>query len=377
MRRRITIYPAAILAVLAILQPAAAHKPSDSYLTLTVAEDGIEGRWDIALRDLDFAIGLDGNQDGALTWGEVREKHGDIEAYAFSRLVIETPGGRCALSGGAQLIENHSDGAHTVVPFAADCPGTLDRLRIGYRLLFDIDSLHRGLLQIRGGNVTASAVLSPGADSYVWQAGGTPWLDNFLTYVGDGIRHILIGMDHILFLICLLLPAGFRRTGGAWRRVEDWREAVWPVLRIVTAFTLAHSITLGVAAIGLVSLPSRLVESVIAASIVVAALNNVWPVVVGRLWMVAFGFGLIHGFGFASVLSDLGLPEGALALSLLGFNLGVEIGQLAIVAVALPVIYGLRQCRPYPRLILPAGSAATAVISTVWLVERSLQVTFF
>ncbi len=165
MRRRIAIYPAAILAVLAILQPAAAHKPSDSYLTLTVAEDGIEGRWDIALRDLDFAIGLDGNQDGALTWGEVREKHRDIEAYAFSRLVIETPGGRCALSGGAQLIENHSDGAHTVVPFAADCPGTLNRLRIGYRLLFDIDSLHRGLLQICDGNVTASAVLSPSADT--------------------------------------------------------------------------------------------------------------------------------------------------------------------------------------------------------------------
>ncbi len=335
------------------------------------------GRWDIALRDLDFAIGLDGNQDGALTWGEVKEKHRDIEAYAFSRLVIETPGGRCALSGGAQLIENHSDGAHTVVPFAADCPGTLNRLRIGYRLLFDIDSLHRGLLQIRGGNVTASAVLSPGADSYVWQAGGTPWLDNFLTYVRDGIRHILIGIDHILFLICLLLPAGFRRAGGAWRRIEDWREAVWPVLRIVTAFTLAHSITLGVAAIGLVSLPSRLVETVIAASIVVAALNNVWPVVVGRLWMVAFGFGLIHGFGFASVLSDLGLPEGALAVSLLGFNLGVEIGQLAIVAVALPVIYGLRGARPYPRLILPAGSAATAAVAAFWLVERSLQVTFF
>ena len=128
---------------------------------------------------------------------------------------------------------------------------------------------------------------------------------------------------------------------------------------------------------GLVSLPSRLVESVIAASIVVAALNNVWPVVVRRLWMVAFGFGLVHGFGFASVLSDLGLPEAALALSLLGFNLGVEIGQLAIVAVALPVIYGLRQFRPYPRLILPAGSAATAAVAAVWLAERSLQVMVF
>ena len=117
------------------------------------------------------------------------------------------------------------------------------------------------------------------------------------------------------------------------------------MLWVVTAFTLAHSITLTLAALRLVELPSRLVESAIAASVVLAAVNNLVPVVERRRWMVAFAFGLIHGFGFASVLAELGLPQETLVLSLLGFNLGVELGQLAIVAVFLPTAYALRNTR--------------------------------
>ncbi len=182
--------------------------------------------------------------------------------------------------------------------------------------------------------------------------------------------HILIGFDHILYLLFLLLPAGLRRVDGTWQRISHWREAVWPVFHTVTAFTIAHSVTLCVSALGLVALPSWLVESAIAASIIVAAFNNIWPMVTRRLWLVAFGFGLIHGFGFASVLVDLGLPRDALVASLLGFNLGIEAGQLAIISAALPVIYLLRLRRFYSRLLMPAGSAFTAIIATVWIIER-------
>ena len=114
------------------------------------------------------------------------------------------------------------------------------------------------------------------------------------------------------------------------------------MFKVVTAFTVAHSITLSLAALGVISLPSRLVESAIAASVVLAALNNVCPVVYGGRWIIAFCFGLIHGFGFASVLTDLGLPQDSLLLALVAFNLGVELGQLAIVAVFLPIAYALR-----------------------------------
>jgi hypothetical protein len=146
------------------------------------------------------------------------------------------------------------------------------------------------------------------------------------------------------------------------------------VLKVVTAFTLAHSITLSLAALGVVELPSRWVESVIAASIIVAALNNVWPRVIGRLWMVAFGFGLVHGFGFASVLADLGLPQGALVLALVGFNVGVEVGQLAIVLVFLPLAYALRRTRFYRRWVMVGGSLVIAALAAVWLVERAFDV---
>ena len=144
----------------------------------------------------------------------------------------------------------------------------------------------------------------------------------------------------------------------------------WDVLRIVTAFTLAHSITLSLTSLSVVSLPSRLVESTIALSVLLAALNNLWPAVGGRRWIVAFGFGLIHGFGFASVLADLGLPRDALVLALVGFNLGVEAGQLAIVGLFLPVAYGLRHTWIYRRMIFTGGSALIALVAAVWMMER-------
>ena len=139
---------------------------------------------------------------------------------------------------------------------------------------------------------------------------------------------------------------------------------------MVTAFTLAHSITLSLAALGVISLPSRLVESVIAASVVLAALNNLRGTIEGKRWIMAFGFGLIHGFGFASVLADLGLPQNALVLALVGFNVGVELGQLAIVAAFLPVAFLLRRTWFYRVGVLTGGSILVAVVASWWLVQR-------
>ena len=151
------------------------------------------------------------------------------------------------------------------------------------------------------------------------------------------------------------------------------RPAVLNVLKIVTAFTVAHSLTLSLAALGLVHPPSRWVESAIAASVVLAALNNLLPFFAGRGWLVAFGFGLVHGFGFANALRDLGLQSGELAATLFGFNLGVEVGQLAIVAAFLPLALAARHLVFYRRLVLRAGSAAILGVATTWLAERVLD----
>lgn len=354
-----------------------AHKPSDSYLTITQSADGFSGRWDIALRDLDFALGLDADGDGAITWGEVRAKHADIAAYAGARLALQADGQDCRVSIGAQMLEQHTDGTYSVLPLAIACGAAVTQLGVGYTLFADIDPQHRGLLNLRAQGIARSAVLNPQASAQRFDLAQPNRWSQFADYLREGVWHIWIGFDHILFLLSLLLPAVLLWRASRWLPVDGFRAAFWEVFRIVTAFTVAHSITLSLAALHVISLPSRLVESAIAASVVLAALNNLKPLVQSRRWVVAFGFGLIHGFGFATVLAELGLPGDALVLALVGFNLGVELGQLAIVALFLPLAYSLRRSKFYRRAVMAGGSLLIALVALVWFVERAFDLSLF
>ena len=362
------------MAVILVAVPAWAHKPSDSYLILQAdpSSAAVAAQWDIALRDLEVALQLDTNHDGAITWGEVRTRKADLFAYAFAHLRIEAAGGACPLAANDLLVDDHSDGAYAVLRFRAQCAQPAQSLAIGYSLLFDIDPSHRGLLRLDTPSGTQSAVFSPEQAQQTFVLKGNSGWTTFLQFVGDGIHHIWIGYDHMLFLISLLLPAVLVRRDGFWLPVATLRSALLSVLAIVTAFTVSHSITLTLSVLGVISLPSRLVESGIALSVLLAALNNLWPWVTRRVWLLAFGFGLVHGFGFASVLADLGLPQGALVLSLAGFNIGVEIGQLSVVLLVVPAIFLLRKNHFYRPLVLVAGSCAIAVVAGIWLVGRAL-----
>jgi len=351
-----------------------AHKPSDSYLILQVADGRVAGQWDIALRDLDYAIGLDVNGDGEITWGELSARHGDLASFALARLQVSAGGRGCALQATDHLVDQHSDGAYAVLKFSAACSGIGDRLTIGYGLFFDLDPTHRGLARIESGGITQTAVFSPERREQSFDLAAPSLFTQILAYVREGVWHIWIGFDHVLFLLSLLLPAVWMRAAGRWQPAPRFAPAFWEVFRVVTAFTVAHSITLTLAALEVVSLPSRLVESVIAASVLLAALNNLFPVVSGRRWLMAFSFGLIHGFGFASVLTDLGLPHGALLSSLFGFNLGVELGQLTIVAVFLPIAYVLRATWFYARVVFAGGSMLVVLLAAAWLAERALNI---
>ena len=366
-----------VLALLLAGGEVRAHKPSDSYLTLAVDGETVTGQWDIALRDLDFVLGLDANQDGAITWGEVRAKHADIAAYALARLTIGPAHGACIPAVREQLIDNHSDGAYAVLRFTATCAAPPKVLDVGYRLLFDVDPQHRGLLNLQAQGATRAGIFSVDAPVRQFTLADLSRTEQFLDYLKEGVLHIWMGFDHILFLLSLLLPAVLVRSqvpGERWAGAPSFGFAFWDVFRVVTAFTIAHSITLSLAALGVVTLPARLTESAIAASVVLAALNNVRPVVYGGRWILAFAFGLIHGFGFASVLADLGLPRDALVLALVAFNVGVELGQLAIVAVFLPIAYRLRDTGLYRRAILVGGSLVVAALAAIWLVERVFDV---
>lgn len=371
---RLLVWGVAAISML-LASAASAHKPSDSYLSLTVGEDEVQGRWDIALRDLEYAIGLDQNGDGAITWGEVKAEHDAIAAYALARLKLTSAGIACATLPVEHMVDHHSDGAYAVLRFAADCPNLVDTLDVAYRLLFDLDPLHRGLVQVQSGDLTQTSIFSPEQRTWHVQLRSPDLPRQFMTYLREGVWHIWIGTDHILFLLCLLLPAAQRRDRNSGAPREYRRPMLIEGAKIVTAFTVAHSITLGLATLGVVELPSRLVEAAIAASIVFAALNNVYAMVSRRLWLVAFGFGLIHGFGFASVLADLGLPHGTLLLALLSFNLGVEVGQLALVALFFGVVWALRRLDVvWPRWAAPLPAWTIAAIGAIWFVERAFGV---
>lgn len=365
---------AALLLTTLLAAPAWAHKPSDSYLTLDVKQGKVDGQWDIALRDLEMAIGLDQDGNGELTWNEVRARHDAIAAYALARLKLASAGAACPLRITEQLLDDHSDGAYAVLRLHADCGAAIATLDVDYRLLFDIDPQHKGLLQLRHGGQVSTAIFAPDSAHLALRVADASGWRQFGDYVRHGIWHIWIGFDHILFLLSLLLPAVLVYRDRRWQGRSTFRAAALDVLKIVTAFTLAHSITLTLATLGMVALPSRLVESAIAASVVLAALNNLWPLFHGRRALVAFAFGLIHGFGFASVLLDLGLPKASLLLSLVGFNAGVELGQIAIVALFLPLAFLARNTALYRRGILGAGSCMIALLALAWLAERGLDV---
>jgi len=163
------------------------------------------------------------------------------------------------------------------------------------------------------------------------------------------------------------------RRDRQWDPAPSLRRSLLEVLKVVTAFTLAHSITLSLAALQVISLPSRIVESTIAASVVFAALNNLRGTIEKKRWVMAFTFGLIHGFGFASALADLGLPQGALALALVGFNLGVEVGQMAIVTAFVPIAFALRGTVFYRRWFMPIGSVIIAIVALYWFLQRAFD----
>jgi hypothetical protein len=354
-----------------------AHKPSDSYLTLSqpLAGNSIEGQWDIALRDLEHAVGVDADGDGDITWGELKASEAAVSRYALSRLVIEalSRGERepCLVVPQQLLFDEHVDGGYAVLRFSALCPLRPTQLTVHYQLLFEFDPNHRGLLDIRAAGQSQALVLSADNSTATLNLDSPDRWRQFRAFLDEGVWHIWKGYDHILFLLTLLLPAVVLYRNGSWQPRGSLRDALIDVLKVVTAFTLAHSLTLTAAVNGLVSLPSRLVESGIAVTVLLGALNNLFPVVRERRWAVAFAFGLIHGLGFASVLTDLGLRHWDLALALVGFNVGVEVGQLAVVLIFVPIAFALRNTRLYRYALMPGGAVAISAVAAYWLTMRA------
>jgi hypothetical protein len=363
------------LLLTALSSAAFAHSASTSYLSIDAADaasnaDAPSFSWTLALRDVDALLDLDADGDGRLRWAEVADRAADIEALAQRSLQFAA-GGPCVLRLAPMQWQLIDDSGYLRLSGRVDCAPSSAPLQLAYRLFEGVDATHRALLRVAGDDRPQS--LPPGA-TVALTAGAAAADTGFVRMLADGARHILGGLDHLLFLVALMLPAVMTREQGRWVARAHLHAALLQVAWIATAFTVAHSITLGLASFGLVRVPARVIEPLIAATVLATALNNLWPVLTTRLALAAFGFGLIHGFGFAEVLAPLGLPTGELARALLAFNLGVEVGQLVIVGASFALLAALRHWRGYPRWVLAGGSAALVLLATLWLVERTAGV---
>lgn len=350
-----------------------AHKPSDSYLQLKIEDKAIHGEWDIALRDLEYAIGIDTNGDGAITWGEVRAHRDAITAYAMRGLEIQADSESCIVNVSDLQIADHSDGAYAALILNGSCVKTPKRVDVDYGLLFELDPTHHGLLNLDFGGIQ-TAIFRPDLRHIEFREnGGTAW-STFLQYLHEGLWHVWTGYDHMLFLGGLMLPAVLRRTRQGWLPAPKLGPALLDTVRIATAFTIAHAFTLSLAAMGVISLPSRLVESLVAATVVFAGINNLFPMAYRGLWQLAFFFGLIHGAAIASALLELGLPSGQRVLALFAFNLGVEAAQLTIVGLVLPISFVFRYSPLYRRAVVILGSIVITGIGLIWLIQRAFAI---
>ncbi|MBY6241690.1 HupE/UreJ family protein [Methylosinus sp. Sm6] len=354
------------LAPALLAHDARAHLSSDSYLHIDVDARGLRGQWDIALRDLDAAVGLDAPEDGVVTWGRLKARRDAIEAYAYARLAIDG----CALQPLDLLVDYHAGAAYAVLRFSAECGATRSR-RLHYRLLFDIDPTHRGLLTITTPASERSEILSPdGADSALDDL-SSDQSGSVLGFVRFGVGHILLGHDHLLFVAVLMIFAAFRRgEDGRWKPLDGFGESALQTVTILTAFTAAHAVTLSLSAFRLVDAPARLVEPAVAATIMAAAIDNLRPILPRARWIVAFGFGLVHGLAFATALGPMGLSTSGTLLALAGFNGGVELGQIAAASLLLPIVFAARRNLLYVRMIAPALTFVAFVVALAWFVDR-------
>lgn len=357
-----------------------AHALEQSYLFLSINDTSITGRSEITIADLNLALSLNLPEDHSVTKEQIAPHIEGIKQYYADKVKIHFQDG---LVLDDYQLTSTPEAQYLTFSFTFDGLTALpDTIQFEYNVLFDVHSNHSGFVVIENdwrsstfdqeGNI--ALVFTASDRQQTLDLTGATVMQGYWGMLRLGIHHIWEGIDHILFLIALLLPSVMYRKDNSWIATDKFYSAFIYVVKVVTVFTLAHTVTLSAATLGWVSLPSRLVESIIAISIAIAALDILYPVFRGRIWVIVFVFGLFHGFGFASVLAEYQIPDSYLTYSLLAFNLGVEVGQVAIVAVAFPVLYVLRATWFYPQVMLRYGAAGLIVVSLYWFIERGFMI---
>ncbi len=400
--RVLAIASAWLCMLLSVANPAWAHKASDAYLqlgevsaasTASVATAAIDKpttlKYSIALRDLDAAIDtLDVDNNRSLEWGEIRQNLPAIQEWVGQGLLLQCDGKRATLRWGFESLEQRSDGAYVRLGSSAVCP--VGEFVITYQLMQGIDATHRlligGQLQSQGVAAVASAHTKPSVNlraASIHAVQGGPSGESpssaaqsgpaaFAQFFPEGIHHIATGYDHLAFLLALMLPIMLRRTGNAQATAlaaPDHRPGIGALLRTVTGFTIGHCITLVAATLGWITAPGW-VEPAIAISIGISAWLNLYPVRWLRNDVLALFFGLVHGLGFSGLMREANVSDTLLPWALAGFNLGVEAGQIAGVAIWCGLHWVVARWHRYEQVVVRGGSWALLALASYWTLQR-------
>lgn len=381
------------------------HAKNETYIWLNAQEDHFDGRVELCLVDLRKYLDMDIPTEVEAAREDILARAPELSEYVTRNFELKTKDGEIIPYEIVKidLAEAPFFGHFAQIFFKTAVMDVPAEVRVKGTFLFEQDKYSRCLLCTTYNHFTG--ITHPEA---FFHAVYSPWNDEQAVdfnklekvkmgrkyFIWEGIRHIWIGIDHILFLVTLLLASVLvkRRVGDdenpeatemldsavpikpryKWIPVEGFPGAFWNIFKIVTIFTIAHSITLALASLDIITLPSRLVESIIALSIVLVAINNIIPTFRDRTWIILFMFGLFHGMGFASVMQNLPFRMPHLKNLLVCFNVGVELGQMAIVAAVFPVIFLLRKMSWYKPVILIGGSLVMIVVAGYWFVERAM-----
>ena len=381
-----------LVAIVAGLAPtagtASAHRNDESYLYLDIGDADLRGTVQMPYPDIRQVLGLELAGTADEVDAEIEANLALLQRYAGDRTAIGAAGETWDVTfDGFSVLEDADvpeDGlGYAILPFVVDLEGAavpqLIELEFTPFLEEIADRNNIGLISnyweggFIGGEANELVVFSSGSPTGVIDLSNASQWNNFRASIDLGVDHIRTGPDHIFFIFVLLLPAVLILVGRVWYPAPTFAGSLWRVFVVATMFTIAHSITFTLAGLDILPLPpARLTETVIALSIVIAALHNLRPIFGHSEWAIAFVFGLFHGMGFAGFVEQLEINNTTKLVSLLGRNLGIEFGQVVIIFLALPALYILSRTRFY-RPFFVVTTVLLASISLIWVFERALD----
>lgn len=352
------------------------HEMGKALLNLDLRESLSQGDFRWAAHDIQQIIDIDKNENGILTWKEISSQKAEAHQYLLNNLQISYANKKCSIEFSEQWqLGSHFDLDYAIIPFDLHCDGS-DAISIQYSGLFSVDPGHSLLINVEFDEEPVQAIIAEYNQTITINSSKTTWAS--IGFLYQGVVHIFIGLDHLLFLACLLLAIIFpfnssrQYLGIATAHPDETNDnklILRKIIGVISIFTVAHSITLTLAAIGWINFPGKWIELGIAISVLAAVINTATRAI-KRNYLMVFIFGLLHGLGFANALADLDSPLKEQLLNILAFNIGVELGQIVFTLIVAPVFFALNKIRSWRKQFYFVALGLSFIVASVWVIER-------